>query len=113
MLFARRDSECFVRDAIVGPYLGDLRASVDGVLEDLCAAVGVEGPAYAPDQLFRLAGEHRSRDNDERSRSLGRGFYRWIEDLRHGAYSTRHAAVHRACFASAVSVWACGVPSYT
>jgi len=31
-----------VRDAVVGPYLGVLRAGVDGVLEDLCAAVGVE-----------------------------------------------------------------------
>src|SRR5215208_375038 len=53
--FARRNGECFVQNAVVGPYLGVLRAGVDGVLEDLCAAVGVEGPTYAPDQLLRLA----------------------------------------------------------
>ena len=102
-----------VWDAVVGPYLGVFRAGVDGVLEDLCAAVSVEGPAYAPDQLLRLAGEHRSRNDDERPGSLGRRVYRWIEDLRHGAYSTLRVAVHRVCFASAGSVWACGVPSCT
>src|SRR5215211_1959865 len=111
--FARRDGECFVQNAVVGPYLGVLRAGVDGVLEDLCAAVGVEGPAYAPDQLLRLAGEHRSRDDEERPGSLGRIFYRWIEDLRHGAYSTLRVAVRMVYFASAGSGRACGVPSCT
>jgi hypothetical protein len=47
--------ECFVRDAVVGPYLGLLRAGVDGVLEDLCAAMSVESAAHALDQLLRLA----------------------------------------------------------
>src|SRR5215213_7481891 len=109
--FARRNGECFVQNAVVGPYLGVLRAGVDGVLEDLCAAVGVEGPTYAPDQLLRLAREHRACDNDEGPGSLGRIFYRGIEDLRHSAYSTLRVAVNRVYFVSAGSVWACGVPS--
>ena len=78
----------------MGAYLGSFRAGVDGVLEHLYAAAGVEGAADATDQLLRLAREHRARDDDEGPGPPGYGFWLWIEDLGHGPYSTYHARPH-------------------